>query len=80
MRRLLAQDRRQVLRYVDLVMSVGIVGVDPDRISIAPSLIYESGPAAHADLSATEAHLAEFGVGVIWEDETLDQATERLAL
>lgn len=78
MRRLLAQDRRQVLRYVDLVTSVGIAGVDSDRISIAPSLIYESGPADHADRGAIEAYFDELGVGVIWEDETVEQAAARL--
>lgn len=77
-RRLISRDRRQVLRYVDQLFA-GLSGdAAAPIVEIAASLIYETGPASGAGRAEVEAFLDEAGIGVIWEDETVEEARARL--
>lgn len=78
-RRLLSSDRRQIMRYVNAITTAGPDDVGPERIQIAASLIYESGPETDAEREAIEAYFDKVGVAVVWEDETVEEAAARLA-
>jgi hypothetical protein len=79
MRRLVAQDRRQILRYVDQLTAGGTSEISGANISIAASIVYEVGPPTSEGRFEIEAYLDEAGIGVIWEDETVEVARDRLA-
>ena len=79
-RRLIASDRRQILRYSDAILASGIDGVPRERIEIAPSMVYRLGPHGNGGREAIEAFFDELGVGVIWEDESAAQAAARLTI
>lgn len=77
---LIGRDKRQVLRYLDLLLASLSDDATVTSILVAPSIIYETGPVSVRERAEIENYLDAAGVGVIWEDESIEVARARLLL